>query len=100
MHSFTPVLAGNARPWHAGVLFNHDPTLSLALAARLRQAGLHVGENEPYTLTDESDYAVPVHAEARSLSYVELEIRQDLIADAEGQLAWARLLAEALPACL
>src|SRR5207342_2688042 len=25
MHSFTPIFAGVARPWHAGVLYNRDP---------------------------------------------------------------------------
>ncbi len=100
MHSFTPVLAGVVRPWHAGVLFNRDPRLSLALAARLRQAGFCVGENEPYTLSDESDYAVPMHAEARLLPHVELEVRQDLIAEPLGQAAWSGLLASALPQAL
>ena len=96
IHSFTPVMAGVTRPWHAGVLFNRDSRLSLALAARLRDAGFIVGENEPYALGDDSDYTVPVHAEARGLPYVELEVRQDLIAGVTGQVAWARLLADAL----
>ncbi len=43
---------------------------------------------------------MPVHAEARGLPYVELELRQDLIADAAGQGAWAGLLASALPEAL
>ncbi len=97
LHSFTPVMAGVARPWQAGVLFNRSPGLALALAARLRDGGFIVGENEPYALGDDSDYTVPVHAEAHGLAYVELEIRQDLIAEAAGQIAWARLLADALP---
>ena len=100
VHSFTPVMAGVARPWQAGVLFNRAPALSLALAARLRDAGFVVGENEPYALGDDSDYSVPVHAEARGLPYVELEVRQDLITDCVGQTAWAELLAVALPAAL
>jgi predicted N-formylglutamate amidohydrolase len=100
MHSFTPVMDGRARPWQAGVLFNRDPRLSLALAAKLREAGFVVGENEPYSLSDESDYTVPVHAERRGLPYVELEIRQDLIAAPEGQGAWAALLARALEGLL
>ena len=98
MHSFTPVMGGVGGPWHAGVLFNRYADLSLALAALLREAGWHVGENEPYSLSDESDYTVPVHAEARGLAYVELEVRQDLIAAPNGQSAWARILAGALPA--
>ena len=100
MHSFTPVMAGIARPWEAGVLFNRDPRLSLALAPLLRNVGFNVGENQPYSLGDDSDYTVPVHAEARGLPYLELEIRQDLIAHPEGQQSWARLLATALPEAL
>lgn len=52
-----------------------------------------VGDNEPYSVSSTSDYAVPVHGEGRGLVHVELEIRQDLIADVAGQLAWADRLA-------
>ncbi len=97
MHSFTPVFGGVARPWQAGILFDRDPAFALAVGDRLRAAGLRVGDNEPYQLSDASDYTVPVHAERRGLPYVELEIRQDLIADAAGQRHWAGLLAKALP---
>ncbi len=97
MHSFTPVFGGVRRPWHAGVLHHRDARLSRALAARLAAAGYAVGDNEPYQLSDESDYTIPVHAERRGLAYVELEIRQDLIAEPAGQAVWAGLLAESLP---
>ena len=97
MHSFTPVFRGVARPWQAGVLYNRDPGVSRALAVLLRAEGFVVGDNEPYQLSDDSDYTVPVHAERRGLAYVELEIRQDLIATEAGQLAWAARLARLLP---
>jgi predicted N-formylglutamate amidohydrolase len=97
IHSFTPVWGGVPRAWQAGMLYNRDPRLAHALAALLRDAGYHVGDNEPYQLSDDSDYTVPVHAEKRRLPYVEIEIRQDLIADAAGQEAWAHLLATLLP---
>jgi predicted N-formylglutamate amidohydrolase len=100
MHSFTPVMGGVARPWQAGVLHNRDPRVGHALAAQLRAAGFNVGDNEPYRLSDDSDYTVPVHAERRGLPYVELEIRQDLIADRAGQVQWAEVLASALPRAL
>jgi predicted N-formylglutamate amidohydrolase len=100
MHSFTPVFSGVARPWQAGMLYNRDPRLAHALATLLREAGYNVGDNEPYQLSDDSDYTVPVHAERRGLPYVEIEIRQDLIAEAEGQRAWAGLLADLLPRAL
>ena len=49
-------------------------------------------------MTDTSDYGVPVHSEQRGLPHVEIEIRQDLIADAQGQAAWAARFARLLPA--
>ncbi|MBU6498955.1 MAG: N-formylglutamate amidohydrolase [Rhodospirillales bacterium] len=99
MHSFTPVFKGVARPWHAGVLFNRNPRFARLVLALLREEpGLVVGENEPYAVSDLTDYTVPLHAERRGLPYVELEIRQDLIADAAGQRAWADRFIRILPA--
>jgi predicted N-formylglutamate amidohydrolase len=99
LHSFTPVFKGEARPWHAAVLFNRDPRLAHALAGLLRtEGGLVIGENEPYAVSDWTDYTVPVHGERRGLPYVEIEIRQDLIAEPAGQAAWAERLARLLPA--
>jgi predicted N-formylglutamate amidohydrolase len=98
MHSFTPVYKGERRHWHAGVLYNRDPRLARPLLDLLRAEGdLIVGDNEPYFVADLTDYTVPVHGERRGLPHVELEIRQDLIADAAGQRAWAMRLARLLP---
>ncbi|WP_202844500.1 N-formylglutamate amidohydrolase [Luteimonas saliphila] len=97
MHSFTPSMDGRARPWHAGVLYQRDARLAHALLAALRaEGGLEVGDNEPYSVSDATDYAIPVHGERRGLAHVELEIRQDLIEGADGQDAWAERLARLL----
>ncbi len=97
MHSFTPVMNGEQRPWHAGVLYHRDTRFADALLAALgEEADLVVGDNQPYSVSSTSDYAVPVHGEGRGLVHVELEIRQDLIADAAGQQAWAERLARIL----
>ena len=99
LHSFTPVFKGVSRPWHVAVLFNRDPRLAHALAELLRADGsLMVGENEPYRVSDLTDYTVPVHGERRGLPHVEIEIRQDLITDPSGQREWAERLARLLPA--
>ena len=99
LHSFTPVFKGIARPWHVAVLFNRDPRLAHVLAELLRAEGdLYVGENEPYAVSDLTDYTVPVHGERRGLPHVEIEIRQDQIAEPAGQTAWAERLARLLPA--
>ena len=98
MHSFTPVLNAVARPWHVGVLYNRDPRLAAKLIGLLRrEPGLVVGDNEPYSVSDASDYTIPVHGEQRDLLHVAIEIRQDLIADEAGQHRWANLLARVLP---
>jgi predicted N-formylglutamate amidohydrolase len=98
MHSFTPVFTGVPRRWHAGVLYNRDPRFAhLLMALMKREQGLVVGDNEPYSVTDASDYTIPVHGERRGLHHVAIEIRQDLIADGTGQRAWGALLARLLP---
>jgi predicted N-formylglutamate amidohydrolase len=98
MHSFTPAYQGVARPWHAGVLTQRDRRLAdLLLPLLRREAGLVVGDNEPYDVTDATDYTIPVHGERRGLPHVAIEIRQDLIADADGQRAWSARLARLLP---
>ena len=98
VHSFTPVFKGFVRPWHAGVLYNRDPRLALILKHLLEaEGGLVVGDNEPYAVGDLTDYTIPVHGEKRGLPHVEIEIRQDLIAEAAGQETWAALLARLLP---
>ena len=97
LHSFTPAMAGFDRPWHCGVLYHRDARLAHALRDALQAEGdLVVGDNQPYAVSDTSDYAVPVHGEARGLPHVELEIRQDLIADDAGQRQWAQRLSRLL----
>lgn len=98
MHSFTPVYKGFVRPWNAGVLYNRDDRFSKKLKALLDAEGdLTVGDNEPYTVDDLTDYTIPVHGEKHGLHHTAIEIRQDLIADDEGQAAWAARLARLLP---
>jgi predicted N-formylglutamate amidohydrolase len=90
MHSFTPVFHGESRAMQVGVLYNRDARLARILLDLLRaEPGLTIGDNAPYSVSDLTDYTVPVHAERRGLPHVEIEIRQDLIADEDGQAAWA-----------
>lgn len=99
LHSFTPVYAGIARPWHIGTLYQHDRILPPLLLRGLRAEGnLVVGDNEPYAVSDQTDYTIPVHGEARGLINTGIEIRQDLIADHTGQQQWAERLARILTA--
>jgi predicted N-formylglutamate amidohydrolase len=70
------------------------PYFDVSPAAR---AGSLVGDNEPHSVTDASDYTIPIHGERRGLHHVAIEIRQDLIADQAGQRRWADLLVRLLP---
>jgi predicted N-formylglutamate amidohydrolase len=94
LHTFTPVLAGAARPWHAGVLHHRDERLAVPLLHALRaEPDLVVGDNEPYRASDRTDYGLIEHGERRGLPCVELEIRQDLLESAQGVAAWASRVA-------
>jgi predicted N-formylglutamate amidohydrolase len=98
MHSFTPSYKGVARPWHIGVMYNRDSRVAHSLRDLLQaETGLTVGDQEPYTVSDLSDYSIPVHGERRGLLHVGIEIRQDLITEERGQAEWAERLARLLP---
>jgi len=98
VHSFTPVFKAAARPWHVSMLYNRDPRLANILMDLLRcEQGLVVGDNEPYSVSDASDYTIPIQGERRHLPHVLIEIRQDLITDEAGQRRWAVMLARLLP---
>ena len=97
IHSFTPVMRGLPRPWHIGVLWDRDPRIAMPLIARLeREPGLLVGDNEPYSGRNTEGHTVDRHAAAAGLPHVLIEIRQDLIATADGQARWAAVLGDAL----
>jgi predicted N-formylglutamate amidohydrolase len=97
LHSFTPRMGGSDRPWQIGVLHHRgNAKFALCVLARLRALeGLTVGDNEPYAM-DSIDYTIPLHAYPAALPYVELEVRQDLVATPEGVEQWSDLLATAL----
>jgi predicted N-formylglutamate amidohydrolase len=98
MHSFTPTYLGQTRPWKIGLMYRDDRRLGRPLLEQLREdASLHAGENQPYAISNATDYTIPVHAEARQIPHVGIEIRQDLIADTHGQQEWATRLAQLLP---
>jgi predicted N-formylglutamate amidohydrolase len=55
--------------------------------------------NEPYSISDETDYTIPVHGERRGIPHIEFEISQDLIETEDGQLEWTEFLAHLLMDC-
>lgn len=94
LHSFTPELASNTepRPWHCGVLYNHDERAARLAIPWLAAEGLIVGDQQPYS-GQLLNHTMNRHAEAEGRPYVGIEIRQDRIGDAQGQAEWAERLA-------
>ena len=97
IHSMTAVMRGAARPWQVAVCWDTDQRLSAPMLDALRaRNGIVVGDNEPYNLDPNEDYSVPVHAARRGLKHLQIEFRQDEVADAAGQQRWAQLFGDCL----
>jgi predicted N-formylglutamate amidohydrolase len=95
LHSFTPVLNEIARAWAVGVLhWTGRVDFAISLLDGLRRLPIEVGNNAPYAM-DATDYSVPRHAFPLDLRYAEIEVRQDLIEEPDGQTTWARKLRDA-----
>lgn len=94
LHSFTPELTASdeARPWHVGVLYNHDDRAARIAIPLLEAEGLVVGDQQPYS-GKLLNYTMNRHAEADGRPYLGIEVRQDQIGDAAGQALWAERLA-------
>jgi predicted N-formylglutamate amidohydrolase len=96
IHSFTPAWKGDPRPWHVGILWDGDDRLARPTITALKaDHKLVVGDNEPYDGALEGD-TMYHHGLMRGLPHMLVEIRQDLVADASGEAAWAERLARIL----
>lgn len=95
LHSFTPQLASSAepRPWQVGVLYNEDDRAARIAIPLLEAEGLIVGDQQPYS-GKLLNATMNRHAESDGRPYLGIEIRQDEIADAAGQVVWAARLAK------
>lgn len=97
VHSFTPEMPGEIRPWHIGVLWNKDPRMAVPMieALRAHRDGLVVGDNQPYS-GQLVAYSLNRHGGGNGLPHCAVEIRQDLIADDTAAEHWADILEAAL----
>ncbi|MEP1421871.1 MAG: N-formylglutamate amidohydrolase [Erythrobacter sp.] len=95
LHSFTPKLATSdePRPWEVAFLYNQDDRAARIAIQFFAEEGFTVGDNEPYS-GRQLNATMNRHAEPFGRPYLATEIRQDLIATAQGQKHWARLLAK------
>lgn len=97
IHSMTPERNGVVRTWPIALSSHEDKRLSTPMLAALRKrVGFLVGDNEPYALDPAEDYSVPVHAMKRGLRHLQVEFRQDLVANDAGVGKWASTFAAAL----
>ena len=97
IHSFTPVFLGERRSLKVGILCDRERRFSDPLYMQLQQTfGEHAALNEPYDMTREDDYTIPVHAEDRGLLCAEIEVRNDLISNPVDIALWAEILHEAI----
>ena len=96
IHSFTESWRGLPRPWHVGVLWDADDRLAAPLLEALyAENDLIVGDNEPYSGRLQGD-TLWRHGTGRGLVHALIEIRQDLIREERGQLAWSERLARVM----
>lgn len=92
VHSFTPVLNGETRPWQMGILWDQDRSLRDIFLEEFSAAGFIVGDNEPYSGKAPQDFTIDFHAEKIGLPHVGIEIRQDLIDNDAGIAAIAQVM--------
>lgn len=98
IHSFTPVWFGQPRPFEIGVLFDEHEREAVMVAGALAERGFASALNQPYSgkPPDGLIYSAKNHANRAGVKYIELEIRQDLIADAGAAAEVAARIAPAL----
>lgn len=93
VHSFTPSMGGKVRPWHVGILWDNDPRAAEPLIEMLGcEAGLAVGDNEPYDGALHGDTLHEICTD-QGIANLLIEVRQDLISDEAGIKEWAARLA-------
>ncbi len=100
LHSFTPRLASRpdeARPWQIGILHNRDGRAARIALPTLAADGIVAGDNQPYS-GRVLNATMNRHAEAAGLPYLGIEVRQDLIATADGVSAWCARLGRVIVA--
>jgi predicted N-formylglutamate amidohydrolase len=101
MHSFTPRMQKEWRPWEVGVLWSDDNRLARPVLDALRdEDDLCVGDNQPYSGDHPDSYSLHFHAKRPGFPNVAFEVRQDLIDTKERAEAWADRLARVLQPAL
>ena len=79
LHSFTPVYKGQARAVELGILHDDDARLADAMLAHADETKMVTLRNEPYGPADGVTHTLKLHAMARGIANVMIEIRNDLL---------------------
>ncbi|MEQ8441412.1 MAG: N-formylglutamate amidohydrolase [Alphaproteobacteria bacterium] len=101
IHSFTPVYLGKVRPVEIGVLHDKDTRLADAmLTDRASDAGFRFERNQPYGPEDGVTHSLKIYGVERGLPNVMIEVRNDLLSDADRAQRVAIALEEKIRAAL
>ncbi|WP_420583864.1 N-formylglutamate amidohydrolase [Ruegeria sp.] len=100
IHSYTPSMDGQDRPWHAGFLTRKSKGTARALMAAIAEIrpDLTLALNQPYQIDDATDWFIPQYPEVLGLPHCLIEIRNDQIDHPEGVALWIDLLSHAINA--
>lgn len=96
VHSFTPHMAGEVRPWPLGLMWQRHEEWIPRLLAWFRDRAVDIGDNQPYDGRQTLGYTLEHHGIRRDLPHVLFELRQDELLLDQQQTRWGELLAEAL----
>lgn len=99
IHTFTPVYRGRHRRVEIGILHDGDSRLADAMLARA-DGRFAVERNQPYGPQDGVTHTLREHGLANALMNVMIEIRNDLVRDADGEEVVAEWLGNVLGASL
>jgi predicted N-formylglutamate amidohydrolase len=91
VHSFTPVYKGTPRAAELGIVHDRDTRLSEKLIASFPGVNARL-----YGPRDGVLHTLNLHAAARGLPDVMIEMRNDLIVEEPGQDEWAERLSASL----
>ncbi len=101
IHSFTPVWHGVPRAVEFGVIHDADPRLARAILVQAQaRTDLEAQLNAPYSAADDVTHTLRLHATPYGLPNAMLEIRNDLIATPEAEVAMAERLAPVIAAAV
>ncbi|MCZ2723601.1 N-formylglutamate amidohydrolase [Marinomonas sp. 15G1-11] len=97
IHSFTPTYKGQLRTVELGVICDLDNVFAKRFYDQAQALSHYdIRMNEPYGPSDPVLHMVTRHGRNNQIDNVMLEVRNDLIEQADGQLEWAQLIGKVL----